>query len=149
MRMLAAIVLMCGFVSLCAARSAAPKPADSALIESERRLMEAEQKGDNAAVARVLSEGFSAVGVDGKLSGRQEILDSLDGTVELTPYNFKVISVSDDAAVVTYDVIAKTPPAEDQGPPPRYQHVSSVWARQAGEWKLKFQQTTAIHWGDW
>ena len=39
--------------------------------------------------------------------------------------------------------------AEDQGPPPRYQHFSSVWVQQDDQWKLKFHQATAAHWGDW
>jgi hypothetical protein len=54
-----------------------------------------------------------------------------------------------DAAIVTYDAIVREAPQEDQGPPPRYQHFSSVWVKQEGAWKLKFHQATAAHWGDW
>ena len=57
--------------------------------------------------------------------------------------------VTDDVAIVSYDVVFRVPPAEDQGPPPRYQHFSTVWVKQSGEWKMKFQQMTASHWGDW
>jgi hypothetical protein len=46
-------------------------------------------------------------------------------------------------------VILHIPPSEDQGPPPRYQHWTSVWTRQGDQWKLKFQQSTPTHWGDW
>ncbi|MGA7908014.1 MAG: nuclear transport factor 2 family protein, partial [Candidatus Sulfotelmatobacter sp.] len=69
--------------------------------------------------------------------------------VELTPYDFKVVEVGEDAAVVTYDAVVREALQEDQGPPPRYQHFSSVWVKQGGQWKLKFHQATATHWGDW
>ena len=31
----------------------------------------------------------------------------------------------------------------------RYQHFSTVWVKQGDAWKMKFQQMTASHWGDW
>jgi hypothetical protein len=52
-------------------------------------------------------------------------------------------------AVVTYDAVVREAPQEDQGAPPRYQHFSSVWVKQGGQWKLKFHQATAAHYGDW
>jgi hypothetical protein len=50
---------------------------------------------------------------------------------------------------VTYNVVLRAPATEDQGPPPRYQHFSTVWVKQGDVWKMKFQQMTASHWGDW
>jgi hypothetical protein len=38
---------------------------------------------------------------------------------------------------------------EDQGPPPRYQHFSTTWVKQGDVWKMKFQQMTVAHFGDW
>jgi hypothetical protein len=66
----------------------------------------------------------------------------------------KVVSVSDGVAIVTYDVVLRVPSAEDQGPPPRYQHFSTVWVKQNDDkqgsvWKMKFQQQSVSHWGDW
>jgi hypothetical protein len=60
-----------------------------------------------------------------------------------------VVALGQDAAIVTYDAIVREAPEEDQGPPPRYQHFSSVWVKQGDQWKLKFHQATATHWGDW
>ncbi len=48
--------------------------------------------------------------------------------------------LGDNAAIVTYDAIVREAPEEDQGPPPRYQHFSSVWMKQGDQWKLKFHQ---------
>jgi hypothetical protein len=126
-------------------------PLEQTLIASEKSLIEAKKKDDGAFFKRTLSPDFSLVGVDGKLLERQEAVDDLgdDGLVELTPYDIKVVAVGEAAAIVTYDAIVRKKPEEDQGPPPRYQHFSSVWVKQGEAWKLKFHQATAAHWGDW
>src|SRR5258708_8639466 len=126
-------------------------PLEQTLIAGEKSLIEAKKEDDRAFFKRTLSADFSLVGVDGKLLEHQEAVDDLgdSGLVELTPYDMKVVAVGDDAAVVTYDAIVRKKPEEDQGPPPRYQHFSSVWVKQADASKLKFHQATAAHWGDW
>jgi hypothetical protein len=126
-------------------------PLDQTLIANEKSLIEAKKKDDGAFFKRTLSPDFSLVGVDGKLLEGQEAADNLGDSdlLELTPYDLKVVIVGEDAAIVTYDAIVREAPQEDQGPPPRYQHFSSVWVKQEGAWKLKFHQATAAHWGDW
>jgi hypothetical protein len=152
-------LFLCGSLISAAQTPAAAKalsPLEQTLIASEKSLIEAKKKDDGAFFKRMLSADFSLVGVDGKLLERQEAVDDLgdSGLVELTPYDIKVVAVSEDAAVVTvaivtYDAIVRKKPEEDQGPPPRYQHFSSVWVKQGDAWKLKFHQATAAHWGDW
>ncbi|HZW91386.1 MAG TPA: nuclear transport factor 2 family protein [Candidatus Eremiobacteraceae bacterium] len=126
-------------------------PLEQTLIGSEKSLIEAKKKDDGAFFKRTVSTDFALVGVDGQLLERQEAIDELgdSGLVELTPYDIKVVTVGEDAAVVTYDAIVRKAPEEDQGPPPRYQHFSSVWVKDGDGWKLKFHQATATHWGDW
>ena len=131
-------------------------PLEQILIASEKSLIEAKKKDDGAFFKRTLSADFALVGVDGVLLERQEAVDNLGDAdlVELTPYDIKVVAVGGDAAgvtvaIVTYDAIVRKKPEEDQGPPPRYQHFSSVWVKQGDAWKLKFHQATAAHWGDW
>lgn len=136
------------------AQTAAAKPPamqEQAAIANEKSLIEAKKKEDDAFFKGALSPDFSLVGVDGKLLEGQEAIDNLGDSslVELTPYDMKVVSLGDDANIVTYDAIVREAPEEDQGPPPRYQHFSSVWLKQGGQWKLKFHQATAAHWGDW
>jgi hypothetical protein len=120
-------------------------------MANETNLIAAKKKDDSAFFKRTLADNFSLVGIDGKLMQGQDATDSLGDSelVELTPYDMKVISTSADAAIVTYDAILREAPQEDQGPPPRYQHFTSVWVQQAGQWKLQFHQSTAAHWGDW
>jgi hypothetical protein len=126
-------------------------PLEQTLISSEKSLIEAKKKDDGAFFKRTLSADFSLVGVDGKLLEHQEAADDLGDAdlVELTPYDMKVVAAGESAAVVTYDAIVRKKPEQDQGPPPRYQHFSSVWVKQGDAWKLKFHQATAAHWGDW
>ena len=120
-------------------------------ITNEKALIEAKKKDDAVFFRRTLSGDFSLVGVDGKLLQSQEAADNLgdSGLVELTAYDIKVVPLGDDGAIVSYDAIVREKPEEDQGPPPRYQHFSSVWFKQGEQWKLKFHQATAAHWGDW
>ena len=127
-----------------------PSPLEQTLISAEKSFMAALKKGDAEYVRRTLASDYSSVESDGQLHDRQEAVGELSsGGVDLSPYNMKVIELADNAAIVTYDVILHIPPSEDQGPPPRYLHWSSVWTKQDGQWKLKFQQSTPTHWGDW
>ncbi len=148
-------LLGCVLAGLAVAQAPRPTTSTSSLEETiisrEKSLIEARVKNDATVLERAFAKDLTLVGVDGKLVEGQEALDEArDSDVAgLSPYNFKVLSVNGNTVIVSYELIVKTPPAEDQGPPPRYQHVSSVWTRQAGEWKLKFQQTTPVHWGDW
>src|ERR1700738_1276698 len=125
-------------------------PLQQTMIANEKTFVAAAKKGDAEYFRRTLTDDYSQVGIDGQLHDRQEILGELiSGGLELTPYNLTVVELGEGAAIVTYDLIMHIPPEEDQGPPPRYQHWSSVWVKQGDAWKLKFQQTTPTHWGDW
>jgi hypothetical protein len=134
-----------------AAAAKNPSPLEQTLIASERSLIEAKKKDDGALLKRTVTEDFSLVGVDGKLLQKQEAVDDLgdSGLIEIMPYDIKVVSLGDEAAIITYDAVVRKNPEKDQGPPPRYQHFSSVWVKQGDTWKLKFHQATAAHWGDW
>lgn len=126
-------------------------PIEQSFIANEKKLIEAKKKDDGAYFKRTVADDFSFVGVDGQLLQGQEAIGSLADSdlVELTPYDVKVVSAAGDTVIVTYDAIVREAPQEDQGSQPRYQHFSSVWVKQGDIWKLKFQQSTATHWGDW
>jgi hypothetical protein len=147
-------VLLCCVVAVVSGQANAPAkaltPLEQTLMASEKGFIDAAKKGDQAFLKRTLTDDFSFVGFDGQLADRQEMIDELsDGGTDLMAYNMKVVSVSDSAAIVTYDVVLRVPAAEDQGPPPRYQHYSTIWVKQGGAWKMKFQQQSVSHWGDW
>jgi hypothetical protein len=125
-------------------------PLEQTLMVAEKSFVDAAKKGDAAYFKRTLTNDFSFVAFDGQLYDRQDMLDQFGGGgLDLLPYDMKVVRAGDDVAIVTYDVVLRVPAAEDQGPPPRYQHFSTVWVKQGDAWKMKFQQMTASHWGDW
>ena len=134
------------------ALSQTPQPTelDKTLMSAETNFIAAVKKGDPDFLKHTLTGDFQFVGFDGQLGSRQEILDQLsEGGLDLLAYDMKVIPINDAAAIVTYDVVLRVPPAEDQGPPPRYQHFSTTWVKQGSAWKMKFLQMTVSHWGDW
>jgi hypothetical protein len=119
-------------------------------MDAEKSFVTAAKKGDVAFFKRTLTDDFSFVQFDGQLYDRQDMLDQFgDGGMDLQPYDMKVVTAGEGVAIVTYNVVLRVPPTEDQGPPPRYQHFSTVWVKQGAVWKMKFQQMTASHWGDW
>jgi hypothetical protein len=120
-------------------------------IANEKSLIEAKKKDDGQYFKRTLTSDFSLVGIDGMLLQGEAAADNLGdtGLEELTPYDIEVVPLGDNGAVVTYDAIVREAPQQDQDAQPRYQHFSSVWMKQGGQWKLKFHQATAEHWGDW
>jgi hypothetical protein len=149
-----AVLLLASAVPVAAQAPVAAKPRsplEQTLIASEKSLIEAKKKDDGTYFKQTVGADFALVGVDGTLLERQEAVDELGDSelLELTPYDIKVVVAGEDTAIVTYDAIVRKAPEEDQGPPPRYQHFSSVWVKQGGKWKLKFHQATAAHWGDW
>ena len=125
-------------------------PLDQNLISAEKNFIAAAKNRDADYFKHTLTSGYLFIGYDGQVHDREEFLgDRSSDSWNLMPYSMKVFKLDEGAAIVTYDVILQVPPEEDQGPPPRYQHWSSVWVKQADQWKLKFQQSTPTHWGDW
>jgi ketosteroid isomerase-like protein len=123
---------------------------EQALVTAEKSFIDAAKKGDVAFFKRTLTDDFSFVSFDGQLYERQDMLDQFsEGGMDILPYDMKVIVPGEGVAIVTYNVVLRVPPSQDQGPPPRYQHFSTVWVKQGESWKIKFQQMTASHWGDW
>ena len=123
---------------------------EQTLMTAEKGFIGAAKRGGVAFFKNTLTDDFSFVASDGQLYGRQDMVDQFaQGGVDILPYEMKVISAGDNVGIVTYNVVFRVPPAEDQGPPPRYQHFTTVWVKQGDTWKMKFQQMTAAHWGDW
>jgi hypothetical protein len=154
MNRLVVCILFCGAITAGFAQVAAPAKSPSlleqTLMDDEKSFIEAAKKGDAAFFKRTLTDDFSYVSFDGQLYERQDMIDSMSGGgTDILPYDMKVVMAGDGVAIVTYDVVYRVPPAEDEGPPPRYQHFSTVWVKQGAVWKMKFQQMTASHWGDW
>jgi hypothetical protein len=122
-----------------------PSALEQQLIAFEKAVPEAQKKRDLDFYKRTLTDDFVAVGTDAKVHSKDEILQDLRSTdlLEYRPYDMQVVQLNDGAAVVTYDVIIQMAKYDEDIP--RYQHISSIWVKQADQWKLKFQQATAAH----
>jgi hypothetical protein len=149
------IILLCSALPVSAFGQAnipakPPSPLEQTLMDAEKNFAAAAKKGDVEFFKRTLADDFSFVSFDGELGERQDMIEGMSGGgLDLLAYDMKVVPVSDGVAIVTYDVVLRVPPAEDQGPPPRYQHFSTTWVKQGDAWKMKFQQMTVAHFGDW
>lgn len=125
-------------------------PLEQTLMAAEKSFIEAAKKGDAGFFKRTLADDFTLVDFGGEVGGRRDMIDTMSGGgFDLLAYDMKVVPVSDDVAIVTYNVVLRVPAAEDQGPPPRYQHFSTTWVKQGDVWKMKFLQMTVAHFGDW
>ncbi len=150
-------LVVCGLIAspmLCPAQDSAastPSGQQQTLIDAEKSLIAAKMHDDGAFFKRSVAANFEMVGVDGQLLEGEEAIDNLGDSdlADLAPYDMEVVFAGEDTAIVTYDAVVLEKTREDQGPPPRYQHFSSVWVKQGDAWKLKFQQATATKWGDW
>lgn len=120
-------------------------PLEHALINNTKAIPEAQKAKDVAFLKRALTDDFIAVGSEGKLHDREEVLGSAhDGELkDYYAYNLRVLPVNDQAAVVTYDCVIHMPEGDAPGMAPRYQHISDLWVKQDDGWRLKFQQSTA------
>jgi Domain of unknown function (DUF4440) len=150
----ACLVLLCAVCTVSAQNANTPakplSPLEPTLVDAEKNFVAAAKKGDIAFFKQTLTPDFSFVAFDGQLYERQDMLDQFGGGgVDLLPYDMKVVAAGEGVAIVTYNVVLRVPASQDQGPPPRYQHFSTVWVKQGDAWKMKFQQMSASHWGDW
>lgn len=150
----AVLMLLCYAVGLARAGQAkgekVPNEFERILMTAEKGFIDAAKKGDVTFFKNTLTPDFSYVSFDGQLYQRQDMVDQFaQGSMDIVPYELKVMPAGEGVAIVTYNVVLRVPPSEDQGPPPRYQHFTTIWVKQADVWKMKFQQMTAAHWGDW
>lgn len=150
MKRLVTAVLICLAIPCCAqtapnsSRTKPLTPLEQTLIDQSEAVARAQKAKDPASLRRLLTDDFERVGSEGGLHDKSDILDETrDGTLEdYRLYDFKVLPVEENVAIVTYDAVIQMP-EEDEGPAPRYQHFSDVWVKQGDQWRLRFQQATA------
>jgi hypothetical protein len=118
---------------------------EQTLIANTRAIPEAQKDKNVAFLKRTLTDDFLAVGSEGKLHDKEEILGSahVGELKDYYAYNLRVVPVNEEAAIVTYDCVIHMPEGDAPGMAPRYQHISDLWVKQNDQWRLRFQQATA------
>lgn len=118
---------------------------EQTLIANAKAIPEAQKDKNVAFLKHSLTDDFVAVGSEGKLHDKEEILGSArDGELkDYYAYNLRVVPVNETAVIVTYDCVIHMPEGDAPGMAPRYQRISDLWVKQDDQWRLKFQQATA------
>lgn len=120
-------------------------PFEQQLLNTEKALLDAIQRGDTAYVSAAVADNFVVITANGDPGGKGEVVERAAPPSDRKPraepifYDFRVVALADNAAVVTYNVVFPTHIE-------RYQHLSDTWIREGSQWKLKFRQTTLNLW---
>ncbi len=118
-------------------------PVQQELIQTEKAFLDALERGDADYVKNAVADDFLLIAPNGDTAGKAEIVDvrppERPGPKPIL-YDFKVVQLDDDCAVVTVNAVFPGGQME------RYQHLSNTWVKHGGQWKLKFQQSTLNLW---
>ncbi len=114
---------------------------DQQLMNQQKQFLQAVQNRDSIAVDASVAEDFQGIQINGDLYDRSEVIPSSHEpkAKDVRDYDFRVVKLTDDSAVVTYNEIVP-------GDHPRYRHMADTWAKVDGRWKLKFRQITPNLW---
>lgn len=127
---------------------AAPDAAqlEQTLIGLQNSLAQAEVHKNAGLIERTVADDFMQVKTNGETAKKADLIDDAgeSDVTDVILYNFKLVSVNENCAVLTYDAVIHH--AKRSEGSRRYQHISSVWAKQGNDWKLKFQQLTPNLW---
>lgn len=125
-------------------QSAAASSLRQDLIDLQRELVNALERGDAEYAGKAVSDDFIAIETNGGTSDKSDMVRDLHPSSQSKPaailYQFKVLQLNDSCAVVTYNAVFPDQQLE------RYQHMSDTWVKEGKDWKLKFQQTTLNLW---
>jgi hypothetical protein len=113
------------------------------LISQSQAVARAQKAEDLATLRSLLTDDFERVGSEGGLHDKSDVLDDVheNTLTDYRLYDFKVLQVDENVAIVTYNAVIQMPEG-DEGPAPRYQRFSDVWSKQGDQWRLRFQQAT-------
>ncbi|HKM48898.1 MAG TPA: nuclear transport factor 2 family protein [Terriglobales bacterium] len=139
------VPLLCAVIlTVTLAVAQTPKPVsafDQQLIDQQKQLLQAIQSKNPTVVDQTIADDFQGIETNGDFYDKSEVVDSAQKgkPKEIRAYDFRVVKLTDDSAVVAYNLIVP-------GEHPRYRHMADTWARIDGQWKLKFRQITPNLW---
>src|SRR4051812_19747562 len=97
----------------------------------EQQLLKAEVRASAEALDRLVSDEFVEFGNSGRIYSKADVIAQMLAApnIKVDVSDFQVLAVSEDVALATY----RTPASLR----------SSVWRREAGQWRCVFHQGTA------
>jgi len=124
-------------------------PLEQELVNQVKQLDMAERHHDVNYVNRTYTPDFVAISAEGTSSDKSDVLTDMhaenlkearatESHSKVWIYDFQFVPLNADAVIVAYKVA-------DQSDL-RYTHVSTVWVKQDGQWKLKFRQASPNRW---
>ena len=137
-------ISLCAFAQPSASQPEPSNPLEQALIANTTAVLQALKAKNVDFLKGSLTNDFVAVGSEGKLHDKAEVLASAnEGELkDYYTYNLRLLPMSENASIVTYDCVIHMPEGDAPGMAPRYQHISDLWVKQDDQWRLKFQQAT-------
>jgi hypothetical protein len=124
--------------------AASNKELEDKIVSLEKQGWEAIKKKDWSALSSLMTEDFVEVGEMG-IRGKSEALQDLKANLNITDYsmeNVKLLGLSKDAALLTYQLVQKGS-YKGQDLPPKM-NCSAAYTRRGGKWlNISFQQTPA------
>jgi hypothetical protein len=124
-------------------------PMQQDLVNQVTQLDLAERRHDVDYVNRTYTADFVAISAEGTSSVKADVLTDMhaenlkqapatESQSKVWIYDFQFVPLNDDAIVVAYKVADHSEL--------RYTHISTIWVKQDGQWKLKFRQASPNRW---
>jgi hypothetical protein len=141
---ISALILLCFTPAL--SQTPTPKPVsafEQQLIDHQKQFLDACLNKNSTLVDAAIADDFKGIQTNGDFYDKGEVVETArTGTpANIRAYDFVVVKLSDDSAVVAYNLIVP-------GERPRYRHMADTWAKIDGQWKLKFRQITPNLWSE-
>ncbi len=121
------------------------KELEEKLIAQERGILAAQKRGDLAAVAEALADGFHEIGKSAKFYSKADVMNALKGATEIADYsleNFRLLRVNASCVILTYISTVRGRSQSEEEATRAYR--SSTWIEQGGSWRMIFHQGTPI-----
>lgn len=137
------LVFLLGASSLATAQ--ATDPLHETIWNQEQSLAKAEKDKDRSYFEHKLDDRIIYVAYDGLVFTKSDIVKAVS-YIDVSRYsieNMKVRALGSDAALATYDLVAKGSIAMHNLPDKQY--TSSVCVKKGGDWLLIFHQSTPAH----
>ena len=113
------------------------------LIDHQKQFLDACLNKNSTLVDAAIADDFKGIQTNGDFYDKGEVVETARTGMpaNVRAYDFVVVKLSDDSAVVAYNLIVP-------GERPRYRHMADTWAKIDGRWKLKFRQITPNLWSE-